>query len=135
MGKAIVKFAEKDEVHGLSMSRHLLVRVEVYSESTMALFDSGAIPNVISHKMVKKLHLLMQPTNMSIKVANCASEKFVGTLNEVPISLGELVVPMNFLVLDDTPYDILIGLPTMIQLGARPDYYRMVLKIHCGGDS
>ncbi len=72
----------------------------------------------------------MQPANRSIKVANFASEKFVGTLNEVTISLGELVVPMDFLVVEETPYDIIIGLPTMIQVRARPDYYRMALKIH-----
>ncbi len=106
-----------------------------YSKSTMELFDSGAIPNVMSHKMVKKIHLRMESTNRSIKVATCASEKCVGTLNEVPISMGELEVPMDFLVLEETPCDILIGLPTMIQLRARPDYYRMVLKIHYGGDS
>ncbi len=117
------------------MSRHLLVRVQVYSEPMMALFNSDAIPSIMSHKMVKKLHLRMQPTNRSIKVANCASEKCVGTLNEVPISMGDLVVPMDFLVLEDTPYDILIGLPTLIQLRARSDYYRMVLRIHYGGDS
>ncbi len=130
MGWAIVNFIGKDEVHGVSMSRHLLVRVEVYSESTMEFFDSGAIPNIMSHKMVKKLHLRMHPTNRSIKVANCASEKGVGTLNEVPISLGELAVRMDYLVLEETPYDILIGLPTMIQLRARPDYYCIVLEIH-----
>ncbi len=134
VGWANENFAGKDEVLGVSTSRHLLVRVEVYSESSIALFDSGAIPNVIFHKMMKKLHLRMQPKNRSIKVANCASEKCVGTLNEVPISLGELVVPMDFLVLEETPYDILIGLPTMIQLRAHLDYYRMVLKIHYGGD-
>ena len=89
MDRVVVNFAGKDEVHGISMSRHLLVRVQVYSESTMALFDSGAIPNVISHKMVKKLHLHMQPINCSIKVASCASEKCVGTLIEVPICMGE----------------------------------------------
>ncbi len=59
----------------------------------------------------------------------------MATLNEVPNSMGELVVTMDFLVLEETPYDILIGLPNMIQLRARPDNYRMVLKIHCGGDS
>ena len=68
----------------------------------MALFDSGAIPNVMSHKMVRKLHLCMKPTNRTIKVANCASEKCVGTLNEVTISMGELVVPKDFLVLEET---------------------------------
>ncbi len=77
MGRAVVNFAGKDGIHGVPMSRHLLVRVLVYSESTMALFDSGAIPNFMSYKMVKKLHLRMQPTNRSIKVANYASEKCV----------------------------------------------------------
>ena len=135
MGRAVVNFAGKDEVRTVPMSRHLLVRLQVYSESTMALFGSGAIPNVTSHKMVKKLHLRMQSTNRSVKVANCASYRCVGTLNEVPISVGELVVPMVFLVPEETPYDILIGLPAMIQLCACPDYYRMVLKIHYEGDS
>ncbi len=74
MGRAVVNFVGKDEVHGVSMSQHLLVGVQMYSESTMALFNSGAIPNVMSHKMVKKLHLCMQLTNRSIKAANCASE-------------------------------------------------------------
>ncbi len=32
-------------------------------------------------------------------------------------------------------YHIFIGLPILIQLRARTDYYRMVLKIHYGGDS
>ena len=102
MGRAVVKFAGKDEVHGVSMSLHLLVRMQVYSESTMALFDSCAIPNFMLHKTVTKLHLCMQPNIRCIKVANCASEKYVGTLNEVPISMGESVVPMDFLVLEET---------------------------------
>ncbi len=68
MGRAVVNFAGKDGVHGVSMSPHFLVRVQVYSESTMELFDSGAIQKDMSHKMVKKLHLRMQPTNRSVKV-------------------------------------------------------------------
>ncbi len=66
-----MNFAGKDAVHGLSMSRHLLVRVEVYSEATIALFDSGALPKVMSYNMMRRLHLLLQQTNRSIKVANC----------------------------------------------------------------
>ena len=42
MGWAIVNFAGKAEVHGVPMPGHLLLRVETYSEPTMALFDSGA---------------------------------------------------------------------------------------------
>ncbi len=69
----------------------------------MTLFGSDATPNLTSHKMVKKLHLCMQPTNRYIKVANCALEKSVGKLKETPISIRELIVPIDFLVLEETP--------------------------------
>ncbi len=36
VGWVTVNFAGKEEVHGVSMSGHILVRVEVYSESTIA---------------------------------------------------------------------------------------------------
>ncbi len=75
LGRAVVNFAGKDEVHGISMSSHLVVPVKVYSESTMALLDSDAMQNDMSYKMVRKLHLRIKPTNRKIKVANCALEK------------------------------------------------------------
>ncbi len=98
MGKAVVNFAGRDEFHEVSMSQNLLVQAQVHSKSTLVLFDLGAIPNVVPHKMVKKLHLHMQYTNRSIKYANCASEKSVGTLNVVQISMRELLVPLDCLV-------------------------------------
>ena len=88
LNRATVTFADKDQVHGLSTSRHLLIRVRVYSESTLALFYSGAISNVMSRKMVEKLHIRMMPTTRRIKVANCAFEKCVGHLHDVPIQMG-----------------------------------------------
>ncbi len=59
----------------------------------------------------------------------------VGTLNAVPISLRALVVPLDYLVLYEIPYDILIGLTVMILLCYGLDYYRMALKIRDGEDS
>ncbi len=82
MGIAVAKFLRKYKVQCVSMCRHLLVRVGVYFESTMALLGSDAIPNVMAHKLLKKLHLSMQSTNRSTNVANCASEKCVGKLNK-----------------------------------------------------
>ncbi len=87
MDRAVVNFAGKNETHGVSMSRHPLVWIDVYSESTMRLFDSRATVNLMSHKMVKKLHIRMQPTNSSTKVANRASERCAGTLKQVPINM------------------------------------------------
>ena len=85
LNRATVTSADKDQVHGLSMSRHLLVRVRVYSESELALFGSGPIPNVMYRKMADKLHIRMMPTTGPIKVANCAFETCIGHLQDVPI--------------------------------------------------
>ena len=131
----MVTFADKDQVHGLSMLRHLLVRVQVYSTWTLVLFGSGAIPNVMSRKMVEKLNIRMMPTTPRIKVANCAFETCVGHLRDVLIQMGELIVPLEFLVIEISPYGVIVGLPTMIKLRTRPDYYRIVLKAHFEGDS
>ena len=49
--------------------------------------------------------------------------------------MGELVVRIEFLLIESSPYDVIIGLPTTIKLRARPDYYRMVLEVHFEGDS
>ncbi len=59
IGRAVVNFVVKDEVYIVSMSPHVLVRVDVHSESKMALFDSDAVPNVMLNMMVKKLHFRM----------------------------------------------------------------------------
>ena len=99
--RSSVKFADKGEVYGLSMSRHLLVRVEVYSEDTLALFDSGAIPNVMSKNMVEKLDVRMTPTRRGIKAANGDSEVCLGALTDVPVSMGDLVIPLNILVIEE----------------------------------
>ena len=80
--------------------------------------------------MVDKLQIRMMPTIQRIKVANCAFEKCVGHLRDVPIQIGELVGPLEFSLIEISPYDVIIGLPTMIKL-----YYRLVLKVHFEGDS
>ena len=123
-----MSFADKDQVHGLSMLRHLLIRERVYSESMPSQFDSRAIPKVTSRKMVNKVHIRMMPMTQRIKFASGAFEKCVGHLRDVPIQMGELIVILEFLVGKSSKYGVIIGLPTMIRLRARPEYYRMILK-------
>ncbi len=64
----------------------------------LGMFPNQSVPTY--HRARFATHLRIQPTNGSIKVAKCASEKCGDTLNEVSISLGKLVVPMDSLVLE-----------------------------------
>ncbi len=77
--------------------------------------------------MLEKLHLCMKPTNRTIKDANCGFKKCLYNLSHVTVSMVNLVVLMDSMMLEETKYVILIELLTLIQLRARPEYYRMVL--------
>ena len=56
-------------------------------------------------------------------------------LRDVPIQIGEVVVPLEFLLIEISPHDVIIGILKMIKLRARPEYYRMVLRAYSEGDS
>ena len=60
------------------------VRVQAYSEDTLALLDSGAISNVMSISMVEILNLKLKPTQRSIKVANETTGVCSGVSEQVP---------------------------------------------------
>ncbi len=74
MGRFAVNSSGSDEAHEVSLSEDLPVYAAVYSEPTMESFDSGAVSNVMSPKMVNKLLLRMKPKNGTIKIANCDLE-------------------------------------------------------------
>ena len=124
----MVTFVDKDQLHRLSVSRDLLFRFWVYSESTLPLFDSGTIPNVMSRRMVGKLHIRMMPTIRRIKVANCVFEKYICHLRDITIQMGELEITLEFLAIENSLYDVIIRLPTMIKLRAQSDYCRLFLR-------
>lgn len=85
--------------------------------------------------MTERLDLRMMPKNRHIHVTNCSSERCFGSLENVPVQMGELVVCLDFLILDESACDVIVGLPIMIQLRDRSDYYRIMIKIHFTGDS
>ena len=114
-------------------NRHQLVSVTVYSEPVYALLDSGAIPNVMSMKFAKKLNLEVTPTNRRIVVANGASDGCEGVVSNVPVAFGSIVMRLKFLVIENMPFDIIIGDPTQIQMKAKIDKYHATVKLKLNG--
>ena len=57
--------------------------------------------------MVDKLHIRMMPMTGRIKFANRTFEKCEVNLHDVPFQMGELLVPLEFLVSESSPYDVI----------------------------
>lgn len=91
-------------------------KVEVYGSKAFALMDSGAVPNVFSKVFVQRLSLVPRETHKNITVATGTKSPVVGILTEVPVKFGDLVVNLYFLVVDGSPFDVIVGDPAMEEL-------------------
>lgn len=63
------------------------------------LMDSGAIPNVISMKMVDNLCVTPSDSLRTITVAKGVKSPVVRTLDSVPILFRYMIVKLDFLIL------------------------------------
>ena len=110
-----------------------LVPVKIYSKEAQALLDSGAIPNLMSSRLSDELSLIPSPTSRQITVANGDTSQCIGTVSGVPVSFTDLVVPIDFLVVLNTPFDLIIGCPTLETMAARLDLRKQMVKLSFQG--
>ena len=95
----------------MKLRRLRVVTLKVYGTEAEALLDSGAVPNIISPKLVAKLSLSPQPTGKHITVVDGGNVPCLGALLQIPTSFGGLVVNSDFLVVKGTPFDFDHGTP------------------------
>ena len=119
----------------LPPNRLLVTSLTVHSEPVYALLDSGAIPNVMSTGLAKKLKLDLEPTNRRIIVADGSSGSCQGVVSAIPVGFGDIVKRLDFMVVDSVPYDLIIGAPTLVKLCTRIDLYHQTVKLRHNGQS
>ena len=113
----------------LQPRRLRITTVRVYGTEAHAMLDSGAVPNIMSPKLVQKLSLTPKATKKHITVANGKDEPCMGILEQVPVSFGNLVSKMDFLVVNGAPYDVIIGLPALEEIQACIDLGRQHVQV------
>lgn len=69
----------------------------------------------------------MQPTRMSVQLADRSVKYPIGILEDIPVRIGQLCIPTNFVVMDineDSGIPILLGKPFLSIVGAIIDVKR-----------
>ncbi len=95
--------------------------------------DSGAIPNVMSDTLAEKLSLKLSPKNRRIVVADGFTRDCAGVLEEIPVSIRNIVVRLNFMVIKLLTYDLIIGSPTSVDKCACIDLYHQTVTVRKNG--
>ena len=113
-----------------------IIRIAVSGTDAESLFDSGASPNLLSSSLCQRLSLEVIKTDRRITVANGNKTGVTGIVTDVPISLGDnLIVSMDFLVIDNPPFDVIIGQPALEALQAIIDFGKQEVRLTVGPNS
>ena len=77
----------------------------------------------------------LRPTTISLQLAGCSIKYHVGILEDVPIKVGDLYVPVYFVILEmeeDTRTPIILGRPFLATAGCRIDVKNGTLTFDVG---
>ncbi|XP_021771819.1 uncharacterized protein LOC110735952 [Chenopodium quinoa] len=101
-----------------------------------ALCDLGASISLIPLSICKRLGLgELKPTNISLQLADRSVKMPLGKLEDVPLRVGKLYIPVDFIVLDmdeDLNVPIILGRPFLATAGAIIDVKHGKLSLLVG---
>ena len=110
-------------------NRHQVVVLAVYSDAVYGLLESGAIPNVVSDMLAKRLRLELSQTERRIIVGDGTSGSCPRSISDIPVSFGSIVMRLDFLVIILVPYGLIIGEPTLVGMRECIDMYQQTVAI------
>ena len=107
-------------------------------EIDKAFLDLGASVSLMPLAVCKRLNLgELQPTKMSLQLADRSVKYHVGILEDIPVRIGQLYIPTDFMVMDikeDEDIPILLGRPFLSTAGAIIDVKRGKLTFEVGDE-
>lgn len=86
----------------------------------------------MSPRVVGQLLLVPENTKRVFTVANGEKTGVLGKLNNLPVTFDDFPAHLDFVVLDNLPFDIVIGRPTLKRLGGLLDFQKeeVILLYH-----
>ena len=65
------------------------------------------------HIYCQKIGIKIEPTNATIRVANGDTAKGIGEVRNLPAVFDDMVVPLNFIVLEYSVFRMILGNPKL----------------------
>ena len=107
-------------------------------EIQKALCDSGASINLMPLSVAKQLSLgELIPTTITLQMADRSMVKPEGVLEDVLVTVGKFVFPVDFIILDmeeDSQVPLLLGRPFLVTGAALIDMQKGVLTLRVGNE-
>ncbi|XP_056686027.1 uncharacterized protein [Spinacia oleracea] len=105
-------------------------------EISNALCDLGASVSILPYSVFSKLDVGdLVPTNITLQLADRSIKYPIGKVEDVPLVVGELTFPVDFVVLDideDAHTPIILGRPFLATAGALIDVQEGLITLKAG---
>lgn len=111
-----------------------LAKLKIYGSDVYSLMDSGAIPDVISRSLCERLKLEPEVSSRRITTATGEKSATLGLLKGVPVGFDHVVEKIDFLVVDNCPYEMIIGRPTMRRMNGVIDCGQQTYALEKDGE-
>ena len=109
-----------DEITARSKDFVDLIKVDVLLDDYQckAYLDCGATTSTVSTRLAKQLGFDVSPNERRVKYFNGAVDRTKGTVENVTVTILNVVVRINFLVIDSYDFDVILGLNWFLASGA-----------------
>lgn len=107
-----------------------MVQIGICGSTSEALLDSVATTNLLSKRLAERLAVTFERDPKQIITANGVSCVVLGVIRQVPILFDRKVVRMKFLVLQSTPFHIIIGKPRLEEMRGCLDFGSQMVTLH-----
>lgn len=94
-------------------NRLKLVTIGIYDHQIQALFNSVAVLSLLSTDIVNRIEIELKESVKKIVVANGETSRTVGSVTALFVSFDKAQISTDFLVIDNPPFNTIIGLPAL----------------------
>lgn len=91
--------------------------VSIHGTDLIALMDSKATSNVLSSAVARCLSLDLERYTKTVTVVDGREPSVEGNMSKVPAMLDSIAVKMDFIVMQNVQFDLVIGRSTLKRLG------------------
>lgn len=121
---------DEDEPKKLKM-----VKMQGFGSSMMTLYDSGPVPDVMSVRLCDLLHVVPIEKKRRITMTDSREAVVAGEISRVPVMSGHSTAEISCPVVRPSPYDLIIGRPTVKKVRASLDSDRNIATFRHEGEN
>lgn len=111
-----------------------LMQIKVRGTEVCTVLNLGAIADVSSVLLSHRLFMSLSHSPKNIKVANNDGLSYVSSLLKVPITFGDQVIKLEYLLPENLPFNMTSGVPNFLTMHTNMGSGKQSVRLQIGSE-